>query len=630
MYFSIIFLPLLSTIVAGLFGRYIGRSGTYLLSCSLIFASAFLAIVSFFEVGLNHNVVSLYLFPWINSELLETNIAFVFDSLTVSMLLPVLIVSSLVHLYSVDYMGHDPHPQRFFSYLSLFTFSMLILVCGDSYILLFVGWELIGVSSYLLINFWFTRLQANKSAAQAMMVNRVGDYFLSLSFLVLIAFLGTLDFSTVFSLSPHVQSNVLGIIGILFLLAAAGKSAQVGLHIWLPNAMEGPTPVSALIHAATMITAGVYLLIRSSLLITYAPVLVSLIITVVGSVTAFFAASTGLLQSDIKRIIAYSTMSQLGYMVMAVGLAQYNVALYHLINHAWAKALLFLSAGAVLHSLNDIQDARKFGALNTLLPFVYSVMVIGSFTIMAIPFLSAYYSKDFILELAGSEATSIASFAYWLGSITAALTAFYSIRLLYLTFFGIPNASSKEFYQKIHEVSFITAVPLIILALMSIFFGYYTKDLFIGIGTDFYAHSVIINNIIDAEGLQTFDKWIPTLLTLAGGITYPLYSYFSGLNYTLSPLARWAYEFFQGKWYYDIIVNHYIIVKALDLGLVTSKTLDRGLIEMLGPYGLTQSLNSTSSYISRFDEGSSTNYATLIVISIVSAAALLFLNILGF
>jgi NADH-ubiquinone oxidoreductase chain 5 len=652
MYLNILLLPLLSSIVSGFFGRFIGRSGAHFLSCALLVSSAILGIVAFFEVGINQNLVTLHLFQWINSELLVTNLCLNFDSLTVSMLLPVLIVSSLVHIYSVDYMASDPHSQRFFSFLSLFTFSMLILVCGDSYLLLFVGWELIGVSSYLLINFWFTRLQANKSSLQAMMVNRVGDYFLSLSFLVLIAAVASLDFTTTYSISPYVNTNLLGYVGILFLLAAAGKSAQIGLHAWLPNAMEGPTPVSALIHAATMITAGVYLLIRSSLILTYAPTLVLYIITVVGSLTAFFAASTGLFQSDIKRVIAYSTMSQLGYMVMAVGLSHYNVALYHLINHAWAKALLFLSAGAVLHSLNDIQDMRKFGALNNILPFTYSVMIIGSLTIMAFPWLGAYYSKDFILELAGVTLTSAHSIAYWLGSITAGLTAFYSVRLLALTFLGLPNSSSEKLYSNVSEVSLITSVPLITLAIMSIFFGYYTKDTFIGAGSDFFNNSVVLNNIIDAEGLGTFDKWIPTIFTLSGGILALIvyltkYSRFSLLQINsrsenkhtssyseinnkeamLPNIVRWAYEFFQGKWYYDIIVNHYVIGSALKVGLATSKILDRGLIELLGPYGLTVSLTSQSKWVAKFDEGSSTNYATIMVIAAASFIALLFSNI---
>lgn len=334
MYLSILALPLLGAATSGLLGRKLGVTGAQLITCACMITAALLSIVAFYEVALCGSPVSIHLSSWIDSGMMAVDWAFMFDSLTVSMLLPVLVVSSMVHVYSISYMSADPHNQRFFSYLSMFTFFMLILVAGDNYLILFVGWEGIGVSSYLLINFWFTRIQANKSAIKAMVVNRVGDTFLSVAFFGVFWAFGNLDYATVYSLSPYMNETVLTIIGLLFLFAAMGKSAQLGLHTWLPDAMEGPTPVSALIHAATLVTAGVYLLLRSSPLLEFAPTTL-VVITWVGAVTAFFAATTGLLQNDIKRVIAYSTCSQMGYLFMAVGISQYSVALFHLVNHAY-------------------------------------------------------------------------------------------------------------------------------------------------------------------------------------------------------------------------------------------------------------------------------------------------------
>jgi len=360
MYLSILALPLLGAATSGLLGRKLGVTGAHLITCVCMSTAAILSIVAFYEVALCGSPVSIHLTSWIDSGMMSVDWAFMFDSLTVSMLLPVTVVSSMVHIYSISYMAGDPHNQRFFSYLSMFTFFMLILVAGDNYLILFVGWEGIGVSSYLLINFWFTRIQANKSAIKAMVVNRVGDTFLSVAFFGVFWAFGNLDYATVYSLSPYMNETVLTIIGLLFLFAAMGKSAQLGLHTWLPDAMEGPTPVSALIHAATLVTAGVYLLLRSSPLLEFAPTTL-VVITWVGAITAFFAATTGLLQNDIKRVIAYSTCSQMGYLFMAVGISQYSVALFHLVNHAFFKAVLFLAAGGVLHSMADQQDMRRLG-----------------------------------------------------------------------------------------------------------------------------------------------------------------------------------------------------------------------------------------------------------------------------
>ena len=431
MYLSIIILPLLGSIVSGFFGRKIGVTGSsYQLGCLSIITTTILAIISFFEVGFNNNPVSINLFKWIDSESFNMVWNFQFDSLTVSMLIPVLIISSLVHIYSIGYMSHDPHNQRFFSYLSLFTFMMIILVTANNYLLMFVGWEGVGVCSYLLVSFWFTRIAANQSSMSAFLTNRVGDCFLTIGMFVILWSLGNLDYSTVFSLAPYINENVITIIGICLLIGAMAKSSQVGLHIWLPMAMEGPTPVSALIHAATMVTAGVYLLIRSSPLIEYSST-VLLICLWLGAITTVFSSLIGLFQQDIKKIIAYSTMSQLGMMVIAIGLSSYNIAIFHLINHAFYKGLLFLGAGAVIHAVADNQDLRKYGGLISFLPLTYSVILIASLSLVAFPFMTGFYSKDFILESAYGQ--------YHFSSINVYIIAANRCNIYYIIF-------SKSYY----------------------------------------------------------------------------------------------------------------------------------------------------------------------------------------
>ena len=367
MYLALIILPLLGSISSGFFGRKIGVSGSHFITCSSVIVTTILALLAFVEVGMNNIPVTINLARWIDVEALNVLWSFRFDSLTVSMLLPVLIVSSLVHIYSISYMSHDPHNQRFFSYLSLFTFMMILLVTGNNYLLMFVGWEGVGICSYLLVNFWFTRIAANQSSISALLTNRVGDCFLTIGMFAMLWSFGNIDYSLVFSLAPYYNENIITIIGICLVIGATAKSSQVGLHIWLPQAMEGPTPVSALIHAATMVTAGVYLLMRSSPLIEYSST-VLIICLWLGAITTVFSSLIGLFQQDIKKVIAYSTMSQLGMMVIGIGLSSYNIALFHLVNHAFYKALLFLGAGAVIHSVADNQDFRKYGGLRPFLP----------------------------------------------------------------------------------------------------------------------------------------------------------------------------------------------------------------------------------------------------------------------
>jgi NADH-ubiquinone oxidoreductase chain 5 len=630
MYLTLLLLPLFGSIVSGFLGRKIGVTGTHFITCACLISSAFFSIVAFYEVGLCGSPVSINLISWIDSELMDVTWGFMFDSLTVSMLLPVLTVSSLVHIFSVDYISADPHNQRFFSYLSMFTFFMLVLVTGDNYLIMFVGWEGIGISSYLLINFWFTRIQANKSAIKALVVNRVGDMFLSVAFFAIFFVFGNLDYATVFSVAPFIHENSITIIGLLLLLAAMGKSAQIGLHTWLPDAIEGPTPVSALIHAATLVTAGVYLLLRSSPIIEYGPTTL-IVITWVGAITAFFAASTGLLQNDLKRVIAYSTCSQMGYLFIACGLSAYDVSIFHLMNHAFFKALLFLSAGAVLHAVHDQQDIRRLGGLIAFMPFTYVSFVIGSLSLMAVPWLTGFYSKDLILEIAYGQYEFSGHLAYWMGTISAGLTSFYSLRLLSITFLTYPNAS-KSVYNGVHDAPFIVIIPLTILSLLAIFFGYVASDIYTGMGSDFISNSVFVHpshiSLVEAHfGVPLFIKLLPAIITMcAAGLALYLYNvvpnYLIGI--TGSYFGRLFYRFFNGKYFVDVIYNHYIINASLMLGYTVSKVLDRGAVELVGPHGMSQGLSTSSKDVSKLDTGNLTSYALYLMLALVGLTFILF------
>ena len=672
MYLSILVLPLLGSIVSGLLGRKIGVSGSHLITCSCLILSSILATIAFYEVGICGSPVSIYLVNWVDSEFLTISWEFLFDQLTVSMFIPVLYISSLIHIFSTNYMAEDPHNQRFFSYLSLFTFFMLLLVSGANYFVMFVGWEGIGVVSYLLINFWFTRIQANKAAILALTMNRVGDMGLSIGFFALFALFGSIDYATVFSLAPFMNETAITIIGLLLLTGAMAKSAQIPLHSWLPGSMEGPTPVSALIHAATLVTAGLYLLVRSSPILEYSSTAL-LVITLVGATTAFFAATCGLVQNDLKRIIAFSTISQLGYMVMAVGLSQYNVALMHVINHAFFKALLFLGAGAVIHSFADQQDVRKMGGLISFLPFTYTAIFVGSLSLLATPWLTGFYSKDLIIELAYAQYNFSGSYAFILGSLTAGLTAFYSFRLISLVFLTVPNGP-KSAYLHSHEASIAVIIPLFVLALFSIFFGYVFSDLFIGVGTDFFGNAIFIHpkniSIIEAEfSLPLIIKLLPAILSLFGAsLAIFLYHNKNGAQFIVEltetsyataisniPLhlpvsddrvgddtagrqvgrhswvkatGRKLYTFLNGKYFFDIIYNHFIITNGLNIGYTISRVLDRGVIELIGPHGLSKTLTNTGLNISKLDTGVITTYSLYIIIALLSLLFIVFTPIL--
>jgi len=598
-------LPLLSFIGGSCFGVYLG-SGFCLIAVGSIFFSFVLAFFLFLSILKSNVVYKLVIGKWINSEYFDLDWAFCFDSLTSTLLVVVTFISMLVHLYSTEYMKSDPHLVRFMSYLSLFTLFMIILVTANNYLQMFVGWEGVGLSSYLLINFWFTRIQANKAAIKAMLVNRVGDFFILLALFLIYSSCNSLDYDIVFSLAPYLgeynfvffgyEIKALNLICLFLFLGAMGKSAQLGLHTWLPDAMEGPTPVSALIHAATMVTAGVFLLARCSFLFELSPDILNFIMFI-GSVTAFFAATTGLFQNDLKKVIAYSTCSQLGYMIFACGLSSYDVGVFHLSNHAFFKALLFLGAGSLIHSVADEQDLRKFGGLKNLLPFSYAIMLIGSLALIGFPFLSGFYSKDTILEIAFSKYTVLGHFCYVLGSLAAFCTAFYSTRLFYLVFLAEPNGTRKTFLN-VHESSWPIAMPLFVLALASIFIGFFTKEFFIGFGTDFWNYSIFIlpQNylMVDIEFISFFFKILPFILTLSGvGSAYYLYVYKLNTFFLIKQSAFYQlfYSFFSKKWYFDRVYNQLISQNLLFFGyFLTYQQIDRGILEYIGPFGITNTL----------------------------------------
>ena len=637
MYLALIFLPILGSILSGFFGRKIGVSGSQLITCTCLIITTILAILAFLEVGFNNIPVTIYLFRWIDSESLNIGWAFTFDSLTVSMLIPVLIISSLVHIYSIGYMSHDPHNQRFFSYLSLFTFMMIILVTADNYLLMFVGWEGVGVCSYLLVSFWFTRIAANQSSLSAFLTNRVGDCFLTIGMFAILWSFGNLDYVTVFSLAPFLSENVILIIGICLLIGAMAKSSQVGLHVWLPMAMEGPTPVSALIHAATMVTAGVYLLIRSSPLIEYSSTIL-LICLWIGAITTVFSSLIGLFQQDIKKVIAYSTMSQLGMMVIAIGLSSYNVALFHLVNHAFYKGLLFLGAGAVIHSVSDNQDFRKYGGLIFYLPLSYSVMLIASLSLVAFPFMTGFYSKDFIIESAFGQYYISGITVYIVATIGAMFTTLYSVKVLYLTFLTNPNGPLINYKSSstniAHEGNAFMSIPLIILAVFSIFFGFVTKDVFIGLGSDFFSDNGIFIHpsheiMLDTEfNLPTIFKLLPLFFTVTLSIvsiaiteifpTYVIYFKNTFFGYNI-------FGFLNQRFAVELFYNRYISEVILTLGGQTSKVMDKGIVENFGPYGLQKKITDISKTINSLSTGIVTSYALYILIGLLSCLTITYM-----
>ena len=638
MYLLIILFPLMGSLLGGLFGRWLGFKGATLITTTGVIISTILSLMAFYEVAFCGSNCTLPLTYWFYSEMLDACWGFYFDTLTVVMLLVVTSISCLVHIYSFSYMSHDPHIPRFMSYLSIFTFFMLMLVTADNFLQMFFGWEGVGLASYLLINFWFTRLQASKASIKAMLVNRVGDMGLALGIMALFSQCKSVNFASAFACAPkmvetpllfcNLQLDTLTTICILLFIGAVGKSAQLGLHTWLPDAMEGPTPVSALIHAATMVTAGVFMIARCSPLFEYAPTAL-MVVAFLGGMTCFFAATTGLVQNDIKRVIAYSTCSQLGYMVFACGLSQYSLGIFHLMNHAFFKALLFLSAGSVIHALSDEQDMRKMGGVVQLLPFTYSMMIIGSLSLAGFPFLTGFYSKDVILEVAYATYTLSGNFAYWLGSICVLMTSYYSFRLIFLTFLT-PTSAFKSTINKTHEAPFLMAFPLILLALGSIFVGYLGKDMMIGIGTNFWGNSLFVlpKNIIlvESEYIPQTQKLVPLFWTALGVCLAFVFNYAlpqHGFQLKTSWLGIKFYTMLNRRWFFDKVYNDFISQKALDFGYnISWKTIDKGCLEILGPYGIAHTMSAWSRYVSRLQSGLIYHYAVMMLLGLSGAIAI--------
>jgi len=538
-------------------------------------------------------------------------------------------------------MGEDPHLPRFMSYLSLFTFFMLMLVTADNFVQMFFGWEGVGLASYLLINFWFTRLQANKSAIKAMVVNRVGDFGLALGVFGIFASFHSVDFSTVFACASSlagqrflfcgIDFDLLNTLCLLLFVGAVGKSAQLGLHIWLPDAMEGPTPVSALIHAATMVTAGVFLIARCSPVFEYAPTAL-VTVSFFGAMTAFFAATTGVVQNDLKRVIAYSTCSQLGYMVFACGLSNYSVGVFHLANHAFFKALLFLSAGSVIHAFADEQDMRKMGGLSQLLPMTYALMLIGSLALVGFPFLTGFYSKDVILELAYAQYTVSGNFVSWLGLVSALCTSYYSFRLLGLAFYG--NRGFRQSFAGTHEAPLLMALPLILLGFGSLFAGYLGRDMMIGLGTQFWGNALFVlptpnqaPTLLESEYIPQLAKMIPLVFGFLGlglAVWINFSHAWATYRFKTSALGRSLYLFFNKRWLFDKVLNDLFARPVLQFGYqVSFRALDKGILELFGPIGIVQTVQALSQNLSRVQTGFVYHYAYVMLIGLTLLIAVI-------
>lgn len=603
MIYLIIILPLLSFLICSLLGRKIGDNGSKIISVLCLLISFLFSLLIFKNVFVEMNTSFIFITSWFNIGLLNVSYGLQVDSIVSGMLILVTGVSTLVHLYSTSYMDGDPHLRRFMSYLSLFTFFMLILITSSNLVQLFIGWEGVGLCSYLLINFWFTRIQANKAGIKAMVINKVGDIGVLLSLSLIWGICGTLDYNSLTSLFSLglVQEDLMNWCSFLLFIGVIGKSAQIGLHMWLPDAMEGPTPVSALIHAATMVTAGVFLIIRISPLFEQTPTIL-IIVVLMGSLTAFFTSTIGLAQNDLKKVIAYSTCSQLGYMVMICGFSHYNSSLFHLINHGFFKALLFLSAGSIIHAVANEQDFRKMGALRFILPLSFTCIIIGSASLMGLPFLTGFYSKDLILELIYGE--FYLSFALWLGLIAASLTAFYSFRLVYFTFLEF-NQSSFKGFKKAHEGAWNLITPLLVLVILSILGGYFLEYF-------------LIKDVFPVM-LPDINKSLPLFLSLGAASLallwgWKMHTIWQPLTIKLTMIIN---SLLCGAWYFDVFSNKMFVQPTLRLGFFTTyKLIDNQFLEEFGPTKMLNVLSSGSSFLSRIHLGRMSLYSFLLVLFI--------------
>jgi len=631
MVYLLVFLPLLGSIIAGFWGRKLGDKFSLYLTSTFLLISMILSWITFWQLSSNHVDKVYPLMEWMNFGDFNIVWSLRHDMLSAVMMIVITTVSAMVHIYSIGYMSHDNSKPRFMSYLSLFTFAMLMLVTSDNLIQLFFGWEGVGLASYLLIGFWYHKPSAHTAAMKAFIVNRVGDFGFILGIIATYSVFGSLYFDEIFSdvESLHKLSimmvgfklNVIELIGILFFIGAMGKSAQIGLHTWLPDAMEGPTPVSALIHAATMVTAGVFLVCRMSPLLEFAPFALNTI-TVVGALTAIFAATIGLTQFDIKRVIAYSTCSQLGYMFFAAGVSAYPASMFHLTTHAFFKALLFLGAGSVIHAMSDEQDMRKMGGIWKKIPFTYALMWVGSLALAGIPFFAGYYSKDLILEAAWAASSNSGYFAFWLGCLAAFLTAFYSWRVLLLTFHGDFN-SSKEVLNHVHESPIVMLIPLIVLAIGAIFSGWYFYNDFVGYHwQEFWGNSIFISEKHKAFKLAHYVplwvKYLPIFLAILGILcAYLFYVLNPNLPKILSKKFSPIYNLFYNKWYFDELYDYLFVKSFIKFGNFFWIKGDEGTIDRFGPNGISNLVKKISSKSIIIQSGYIYHYAFAMLIGLV-------------
>ena len=624
MLINIITISLLAAFITFIGGFLIGKKGAIVINIGSSFILALCAIFMFYQIIFLQNIFYWDFGIWFKTDFLTVRWNFIFDDLTITLCCVVSIISLFVQIYSCSYMSHDPCLIKFLGTLSLFTFTMLLLITSDNLIQLFLGWEGVGLCSYLLINFWFTRIQANKSGLKALFINRIGDSALLLAIAFLIYLTSSVDFSIIFSLIPlldqttiflfNTSIRAIDIISFLLLIAAFAKSAQLFLHTWLPDAMEGPTPVSALLHAATMVTAGVFLIIKCSPIIEYSPSNLTLI-AIFGALTSLFSALIAVFQNDIKKIIAYSTCSQLGYMITSCGFSNYNGALFHLTTHAFFKALLFLTAGSIIHGYFNEQDIRKMGALLNIFKLSYVLFAVSSLSLMGVPFLSGFYSKDFIMETSLITSTSVGFFCYISQIAASFFTAFYSFRLIYLVFFTKNRGYVVSLHKKTHDMDLTMFFPLLILGFCSIFVGYYAKDLFIGLGSEFLKNSILIlpnhSYHFTVEFLNYKLKLIPffnILISLSFFLVY--------INYK-SSYFNFVYNFFNRKGYFDYIYNYYFANSFLTYNFIHLYNTDKGILETIGPYGLSNVLEKTSWFQFKNQSGLIFHYSAHILFSLV-------------
>ena len=622
---SIIALPLLASIISGFFGKFIGDRNSEIVTSLMVSISAILSALVLYEVIVNQYQENIIIATWINSGSLDVNWSMKIDSLSAVMLVVVTSVSALVHIYSIGYMSHDPHKPRFMAYLSLFTFAMLMLVTSDNFIQLFFGWEGVGLCSYFLIGFWFKKDTANSAAIKAFVVNRVGDFGFALGIFLIFYLFGTVNYAEVFEQIPSIvdknlvflgiKVNAIDLICLLLFIGAMGKSAQILLHTWLPDAMEGPTPVSALIHAATMVTAGVFLVVRCSPIYEYSELALN-VITIVGMSTAFFAATVALVQTDIKKIIAYSTCSQLGYMFFAAGVGAYNVAMFHLFTHAFFKALLFLGSGSVIHAFKDEQDINKMGGVWKKLPYTYVLMIIGTLALTGFPFLSGFYSKDAIIEFAYLRGNTTGYYAAGIGIFTALLTSIYSWRLMFKTFHGEYN-NKKVSIEDTHESPVVMLIPLILLSIGAVLAGFAFKELFIGYDgiNNFWKDSIFFLEPLSTDHPPLwFLILTPTLVILSIPIAYYLFVKNKNLPEQIANINNPLYKFLLNKWYFDELYDTLFVRPSKNLGLFLWKFFDLKIIDGFGPDGISTLIKKFSIKANKFQSGFIYQYAFVMLL----------------